>query len=346
MKRHRAYHQLHPEYDSLKQIGGISPRDETTTGFAKIRGQLIHGCLDVAIRGGDWQTWLSKQPAMLPEPFGTLEPEAQKLWSALIRRVVKGWLDVRWSQLKQDYEPMSAEEEWIWALSPLVAQSLRMDQIWRRRSDGALLIVDFKTLGSPDINWIDRLRNSDQTHLYVQALVERTQEPVMGIQYEGLMIGRKNAKDGRWQSPFVSGYLKNDRVSFKWVAGSGPYSTLHWSDEEVFQAMGPGLLNEQYCTTGPLYPPPSQLLQTKEATVQAEIKWADIQSQLRECADQFGQDSQEYQSMLERLVERQPDACLKYGMGYACSYMPLCWDGQAPDSESFEPRIDHHESEN
>src|SRR6478752_1199482 len=155
MKRFRGYHQLHPDYDPGQQVGGIQPIDETTTGFAKVRGQLIHGCLDKAIKGEDWLDWLNKQPPMMPEPFGTLSPYEQKLWSTLIRRVVTGWLDVRWTELSKIYEYQSSELEWKWSLHPLVAQSLRIDQIWRRKSDGHLLIVDFKTLGQPDANWVD-----------------------------------------------------------------------------------------------------------------------------------------------------------------------------------------------
>lgn len=342
-KRFNAYHRLHPDYDSTTQVGGISPIDETTSGWAKTRGQLIHTCLDMAIKGRDWETWLSQQPPMLPEPFGTLPPTEQQLWLPLIRRAVKGWLAVRWEgagQLKQDFEPVSAEEEWSWQLHPLLAQSLRMDQIWRRRSDRGLMIVDFKTLSRPDANWIDRLRNSDQTHLYVQALVERTQEPVIGIQYEGIILGSED-KDGRHKSPFINFYSKGAGLWTKWSAGSAYYSSTHM-DDEVWEGMVSGELNDLYCTTGPLYPPPAQLLQTKDATIQAEVDWADKMARLEACAQEFGVDSQEYESLKGRLVERNSDACLKFGWGYACPYMGLCWDAQQPDVESFQPRVDHH----
>ncbi len=342
MKRYRGYHQLHPDYDPQKQVGGIQPIDETTSGWAKSRGQLIHTCLEKAVRGEDWQGWLVAQPPFLPEPFGTLEKPMAELWLPLIRRAVKGWLQTRWvGNLELDYAPMSAEEEWSWALHPLVAQSLRMDQIWRRKRDGGLLIVDFKTLSRPDANWIDRLRNSDQTHLYVQALVERTQEPVIGIQYEGIILGSKD-KDGRHKSPFVNGYSKGQfAVHTKWVPGSAYYANIHWSDAE-WQNWVLGDVNDLYTTTGTLYPPPSQLLQTKDATVAAELSWADKMAQLEACAQTYGADSDEHASLLGRLVERSNDACLKFGWGYACPYMGSCWDGAAIDKDAFQPRVDHH----
>lgn len=343
MKRFNAYHRLHPDYQATGQVGGLAPIDETTTGFAKLRGQLIHTCLDLAVKGEDWQDWLMKQPAMLPPPFGTLMEAEQKLWSCLIRRAVQGWLNVRWhgsGQLSQDFEAVSAEEEWSWQLHPLVAQSLRMDQIWRRKTDGGLMIVDFKTMSRPDANWIDRLRNSDQTHLYVQALVERTQEPVIGIQYEGIILGSKD-KDGRHKSPFINFYNKGAGLSTKWSAGSAYYSTTHMRDSDWLGLVGPDL-QDLYTTTGPLYPPPAQLLQTKDATVAAEVEWADKIARLEACADTYGADSQEYDSLKGRLIERNAEACLKFGWGYACPYMGLCWDAHQPDTESFMPRIDHH----
>lgn len=344
MKRFRGYHQLHPDWDPSQQKGGISPLDDLTSGFDKLRGQLIHSCLDMGIKGQDWQSWLISQPAMLPQPFGLLDEENQLLWSTLIRRSVQGWLDIRWSKLSQDYEPVSSEEEWQWSLSPLVNQSLRMDQIWRRRSDGQLLIVDFKTLKRLDANWVDRLRNSDQTHLYVQALVERTQEPVLGIQYEGLILGSKD-KDGRHKSELIGAYSKGGLINIKWSNGAQYYGTLHWADQRVYDLLGQVGLENLYPTTGPLYPPPSQLLQTKDATAEAEINWADRMSRLDECRQKYGEDSSEYQSLLGRLVERSSDACLKYGWGYACPYMDMCWNGAQPDQETFQPRIDHHVEE-
>ncbi len=342
MKRFRGYHQLHPDYSPDQQVGGIQPVDEMTTGWAKTRGQLIHTCLEKAVRGEDWHTWLLHQPPFLPEPFSTLTPEEKALWLPLIRRAVKGWLSQRWvNNLDQDYTPMSAEEEWSWSLHPLVAQSLRMDQIWRRKSDGGLLIVDFKTLSQPDANWIDRLRNSDQTHLYIQALVERSQETVIGIQYEGIILGKKD-KDGRHKSPFVNGYSKNGMITVKWPGTGGAYYSNTHLDDRGWQEWLGSNIQDLYTTTGTLYPPPSQLLQTKDATVVAELEWADKMAQLEACAGAYGADSDEYSSLLGRLVERSSDACLKFGWGYACPYMAACWDGAYIDKEAFVPRVDHH----
>jgi hypothetical protein len=345
MKRYRGYHQLHPEYNLDDQVGGISPRDDQEdAGFVKVRGQLIHGALDLAIQGQDWEAWLLTQQPFMPEPLG-LDEARQTVWKTVIRRAVKGWMQHRWTQLSQDFERVSSEQEWQWSMHPMVAQSLRMDQIWRRKSDGHLLIVDFKTIGSLDANWVDRYRNSDQTHLYVQALVERTKEPVLGIQYEGLLIG-KNEKDGSgWGSAWTRAWAKGGIVHKKYPgAGSAKYYLYHWNDAEFFDWLGTDI-EDQFCTTGPLYPPPNQLLQTKDATVDAEIKWADKLAQLSECAKSYGADSQEYQTLLGRLVERSSDACLKYGWGYACPYMGMCWEGQQPDQDTFQPRIDHHDTE-
>lgn len=346
MKRYYAYHMLHPDYDAA-QAGGLTPVEEAlaTSGFSKVRGQLIHECLDRALQGQDWEGWLKQQPHMLPQPFGLLPEEVQKQWFVLIRRAVKGWLKVRWEgHLSEIYERVSSEEEWQWSLHPLVVQSLRMDQIWRRKRDGHLLIVDFKTLGRPDANWVDRLRNSDQTHLYIQALAERSQQPVLGMQYEGIVIGTKD-RDGNHWSDFTNGYMDRSGMQYQQAYKSGwqKITTLHLRDEEWFRDyIKPAELDELFPSTPAFYPPPAQLIQTKDATVAAEVAWADKMAQLEECAADYGPDSQEYETLKGRLLERNSDACLKYGWGHACPFMSLCWDGQRPDRESFQPRVDHH----
>jgi hypothetical protein len=67
------------------------------------------------------------------------------------------------------------------------------------------------------------------------------------------------------------------------------------------------------------------------------MEWADKVAQIEAEPDEEAKEHR-----LHMLVERNADACLKFGWGYACPYMGLCWDGATPDSESYSPRIDHH----
>lgn len=340
MKRYRNYHQPHPDFPATEQVGGLVPCEELDKShLAKQRGIWLHGCLEQMIKGNDWEAWLKEQ--VTPQQVALLLTNAPndmlQEQILLVRRATIGWKHQRGHLLDQ-YTPVSAEEEWSWGMSPMVAQTLRLDQIWRNKESGQLLIVDFKSLGRPDANWIDRLRNSDQTHLYIQALTERSGERIEGIQYEGIVIGK--FEDGIQKSPIVRAY-ENPRSgvkSAKWTSGSTMVSTKDWPDSTWLSWISSlGALGDLYPTTGVLNPPPAQLLQTKASTVRAEMEWADKVAQIEAEPDPEAQEHK-----LHMLVERNADACLKFGWGYACPYMGLCWDGATPDSESYSPRIDHH----
>lgn len=333
MKRWWSYHALHPDVPATTQVGGLDPvRPSTPTVTPILRGQWIHRALEHAIRQATGQPddW-ALRPQIEADLPGLSEPVATG-WETLIRRLTWGWMTVRGTQLLDRYQPISAEQEWAWSLHPLVAQSMRMDQIWRDRTTGRLLIVDFKTLAKPDANWGERYAMSDQTHSYVQALIERTQEPVLGIQYEGLLIGTADEDLGCQRSPYVTAYAKGQTLSPTYSPGSRVVRLPAEWDDATWQAWLPRpVLESLFCTTEPLLPATAQLLQTKAATVHAEIQWASLAAEVE--ADP---------SKREALIERNPDACLKYGWGHACPYLHLCWSGFEPDADTFMPRVDHH----
>ena len=325
MKRYWAYHATHPEMPEAGAVG-LSPRQGGNQ-IATDRGSLIHAMLEVGIGGGCVDT--------------VAPPEGMPLEQVVLcRRAAKGWLQHRAPQVLRDYQPVSAEQEWQWALSPFVTQQLRLDQVMRHRSTGHLLILDYKTVSRPDLHWVDRLRDSDQTHLYIQALTERTQEFGVHMQYEGIVVGTFDK--GVQKSLFVSHYQTAEGLPTSHYTPRAPrYASLHWSDEEwLAWAQEQGVLHDLYMTTGPIYPMTESLLATKNATAHAELQWANTLAQVDAAADDEAR-----AFARERLIERNPDACLKYGRAYACPYLGLCWEGHAIDTDSFYPRIDHHKPE-
>lgn len=329
MKRYWAYHAPAPEgmAPTTPSVGGLSPVTEGSA-LAKLRGQWFHSLMAHAIRGRDLDVAIDDE--------GGRPDELPLEQHVLVRRAIRGWLHVRAPQLLADYAVQSTEAEWQWSLDPLVTQTLRLDAILRHRETDRLLILDYKTLSRPDTNWIDRLRDSDQTHLYLQALTERTEEPGIAMQYEGILLGTYDAETQQQKSPFVSAYHKHGVLSPTWSAGSTRISTLDWPDDQ-WLAWAEPVLPALYCTTGPLAPPPAQLLATKRATLHAELQWADTLAQLDAAPDE---DTRAY--LREALIERHPDSCLKYGRGHACPYVPLCWHGAVPDTDTYVPRTDHH----
>jgi hypothetical protein len=303
--------------------------------LGRTRGLLIHECAELQWKGEDWESHLQKRCDEL------FDPQFRNIHLTSIRRAFKGWLVVRWPYYQQNFTLMSAEQEWLWELMPgVLGQPLRMDKIVRRIDDGMLGIVDFKTMKSPDLNWIYRMKNDDQTHLYIQALKEKSNEPTMGIAYEGLCFGEW--KEGELRSPLVMGYRSKatGKISPKYSAGTDRVSIIEYSDEKWLEwAQKAEILEELYPTTGFLLPTSQNLLHTKTATTVAELKWYDRMEQLREVETKLGMDSEEYQ-MLFSTIEKNSDNCLKFGWGHKCPYVQVCWEGMGLDG--FRPRVDHH----
>ena len=80
------------------------------------------------------------------------------------------------------------EQAWDWELAPGLKQHLRMDAILRRKDDGLLHILDYKSAKYVSEGWRDKFEHSNQTELYVQALKDRT-GTVGGMSDEGLIKG-------------------------------------------------------------------------------------------------------------------------------------------------------------
>jgi hypothetical protein len=323
MKRYWNYH-AQPFGDTLTP--GIVPLNASPRSqLPKIRGQIFHDAAAKLWANAPWQDWVTDTCR------ARLAPEMAEEQATLIRRALLGWTVVR-GEMLNDYAVVSAEQEWTWNITPDVRQALRLDRILRRNDDGTLAIFDFKTLRAPDKNWIERLQHSEQTHLYIQALKSRSEEWVAGMIYDGIIIGSLD-EDNHQKSPFVRAYRRKDlTLSPKYVAGAPSVSTLDWPDEQWLEwSQHTGILPELYCTTGPLLPTSAQLMQTADATAEAERRWA---LTLEEVAEQ--------PEALTRLIERNPDACLKYGVEYACPYHGLCWRDEWPDDTQFVSREDHH----
>lgn len=335
-KRFNNYHRRLPGAD-LSVTPGIVPKTPITpkSNIPKHRGVLLHEVAERMFKGTEWREWLA-------DAVKIFDPAVRDEQHALIRRAMLGWQIVR-GEILSDYQVVSAEAEWQWQMSDKVSQSLRMDRILRRLEDRTLAILDFKGMKAPDKNWNERMLNSSQTHLYLQALKERTGEFVSGIIYEGIIMGKLD-DTLQQRSPFVCGYMKNNgEIVPKYVQGGKRVSSVSWHDDYwLGWIQESGVLKELYCTTGPCLPPQNVLLSTKMRTAAGEWRWWQRVEEVEEIGRTYGYDSLEYESAVDANFEQSPDACLKFGWEYACPYTGLCWGGQHPDEETFEPREDHH----
>lgn len=323
------------------QVKDFGKRDNEISYAAlpKVRGAIFHNLSLAIIEGADaheWQKQLTEESRVFPSEIRTVQ-------ATLIRRAMLGWEKFRGGYWRQHFDVISAEKEWTWPITPAILQPLRLDKILRRKADRRLGIFDYKTLGSVDPNWIQRLELSDQTHLYVQALKERSGESILGICYDGIVIGKFSK--GWHRSPFVMGYMKNGQVTTKYSSGAEAFDLTTYSDEKWWEWIEKQKIDlaELYPTTDFLHPPPQMLLHTKYATGLAEERWGSLTDLLEAAREQYGESDSNYTYLLQS-VEKNPEQCLKYGLDYACPFVQQCWRG-FPVDDQFEPRIDHHGEE-
>jgi hypothetical protein len=217
--------------------------------------------------------------------------------SALLEGMLRVWAVVRMPIILDEYDVVSIEQTWDWELSPGLVQRIRMDVILRRKDDGLLFIFDFKTMKYPSELFEKQKEHDLQTCLYVQALKERTGEPVGGVLYEGLIKGRfakETTQSVPWSgqkvqlSPYTMAYaLKSDigaiyqtdytnRKGFRKVRIVDEMSQKDWV-ENYLLAGGAGMIspNELFVSMPPVMPTPFELARIKQQVIREETQYHD-----------------------------------------------------------------------
>lgn len=332
MKRWHKYHRAGTGLTPVSVIGTLESQ----------RGIAAHDLLAREAAGAaEWWTGLS-------DYFSSFPPEIARIQTAVAHRAVLGWLTVRKPILDLEWSLMSAEGEWAWRPRESELEiPFRMDRILRSKADGGLAIHDFKFIGSADLNWVRRHSHSDQTQLYIAGLIDRSGENVDGIIYDGIVIGKWDAKTGKQKGPMALGYERKDgSVSPKYIRGAPEVDLTQWDHSAWLRWIKEeDALNELYITTGLLKPSNDAINATVTATVGAETRWAQKLTTLELIKETFDleEETEEFAHHLHALVERNPDQCLAYGWERACEYYDDCWLGGHPDG--YRPTVDHHKEE-
>ncbi len=250
-----------------------------------------------------------------------------------------GWTLARLPQILEEAVVVSTEDEWAFAVAEDIEIPQRMDVILRRRIDGILYTLDFKTLSSWSPDWQEKFSVDLQTLLYTEAL-EKVLGETAGIQFEGLVKGRKDmlktgdyAGEPAYGSILVSPYVAKDgSLTPKYTAGltrrklTTVEEVVAWI--QVLHAQHLEALQNQFPSV-PLYlPPPGRRTDVLRPILAAERRFA----RALPGADHL-------------TFERTPSACLKFGKDHPCPFMELCWGGHAEDplgSGLFIRKEDHH----
>jgi len=194
----------------------------------------------------------------------------------LLEGLVVGWCLVRLPALLEQYRVVEVETEeqllihtWNTGLrsnehdglvvdtSQLIFLS-RPDAILERRTDGALVILSFKTVSQVVSMWLENFKTDQQTISEVLPVEARLGREVAGVQIEGLV---KGAQRTEWpkgsghryhSSPLVWGYLKEEgglaadwKAQFEWQDEAGNNRRLGkgWNRQRIAESY-PGRIAE------------------------------------------------------------------------------------------------------
>lgn len=166
---------------------------------------------------------LQKSPLLLEPNEDVLESyaEQEKLIEALVRVYARRGLP----KLTNDYEIIEVEQEYDLKLSDNVILRSRADGLLRKRSDGRLYVLSFKTAKR-----YDRRHSSDGNH-DVQGLAEAAAieglrgEEINGVQMEYLIKGdRQESRKGSGR------YIQNTPLLHPWKKDGIYAHSFAWSD--------------------------------------------------------------------------------------------------------------------
>ena len=127
-------------------------------------------------------------------PLVSPAPEAEsRRQAALAESLARGWVHYRLPRLLERYEIIASEkEEWI-TLGNGVKIMRRSDAVLRRREDGALFVMDFKTTGRSITDKIlENWKYAFALHADALSVEQNMGSPCMGVLIELVCTGGRN----------------------------------------------------------------------------------------------------------------------------------------------------------
>lgn len=122
---------------------------------------------------------------------GSKEEDVVEEQAAHVEALTLGWARVRLPVWLDTYEVVETEQEDRVALSDDVTLAVRADAIVRRKEDGRMFVVNFKTVGTADERWLRAWEVDMQLMTELLAAEHRFGQEFGGVIIEGLIKGRR-----------------------------------------------------------------------------------------------------------------------------------------------------------
>lgn len=281
----------------------------------------------------------------------------------LLEGMVIGWCLVRLPDLLAQYRiiEVETEERLIFTLDGTEIIFLsRPDAIMERRTDGALVIMSFKTTSQANTLWLENFKTDQQTISEVLPVESRLGREVAGVQVEGLVKGQqrtewpKGSGHRQHSSPLVWGYLKEEggfgnewKAQFEWVDEAGNNRRLGkgWNRQRVATTYPGGVAewvgylyqNEPELLRAQFISPPLVTRSAQELEEwQTQVKYREVQvanALVQIAAEQGDYDNPTVQELIAKHFPKHTTGCAYDPQFHSkCPCYGLCWgtDGNDP----------------
>jgi hypothetical protein len=271
----------------------------------------------------------------------------------LLECLVRAWVKVRLPVILAEYEVVSVEEELRWPMDSQIIDMVKCDVILRRRSDGLLFILEFKTTSSAREDWALQWECNTQVLLNTVAVQEMAGEPVGGMLIEGIIKGPHRRETAK-RSAFVGMKIQHSPLCYGYMSPGGDiYSDYHygWDKVALWDHTTPKAWVDHFSMeeldtlffrpVGPIKPKPQDLMSVRRQVVAQEKKVArDVEKVLGKIIP-----LEPLPNELDEEFPKNYSHCLRY-FGYPCSYMDLCYTGAVAEdpvgSGKYRWRRPHH----
>lgn len=260
--------------------------------------------------------------------------EASHLAEALLRAFHRHV----WPRLMRTYPRIIAvEPELTYALGDGTVFMSRPDLILEN-SDGEWTIIEFKTTGSKNENWITQWNTAIQLHSTMMAVESTLGKMPLSVVVIGLYKGSFNY--GKLSTPLIYGYLRQGQppltktqLSYEYQKGflRTPVWQLSGGIKGWISSMPEGILGDQFPTTPPIF--------LREDMVEAFFRQLGVREHvIREALSSTDQLSF---AKLDTVFPQNFSECQAYGR--PCEYLPIC-HGRVEDPlrAGFQLRTPHH----
>lgn len=334
--------------DETGKRRGIVPK---VKGRPLVNGAFNHKAIELHLTGTELDEAIAYATGAYLLECGK-EPEEVREQLCLLEGLVRAWVRYRLPRILAEYEVVSVEEELDWPLDCQIVDMVKCDVLLRRKSDGMLFILEFKTTGDASGWWRDQWRHNTQVLANTLAIQEVRGEPVGGMLIEGMVKGKFKADTAK-SSPWFKQDIQHSILCYAYkeeVDGEWVYSTSYHAKKQkvaVWEEMTPKewveMLDQEeleslFAPMQPMKPRLVDLLRWRRQTLHQE-KLIELDLMM---VDEHGDDA------LDERFPKNDAHCFRY-FGHPCPYEPLCFNAEVEadpiGSGKYEWRKPHHETE-